>query len=406
MEDQTPPTSPDGSIKDSTPERFQIPYSDDWSGDDDDVPQEDGDDVPQEDDDDVPQEDGDDVPQEDDDDVPQEDDEDDVPQEDDDDVRQEDDDDVPQENDDDVPQEDDDNVRQEDDDDVPQEDDDDVPQEDKDYDDDNHIPHNDHDVQHDDDDQILQDNVIDDDLVIVKVEEIEGDEEYIRTEGHPTEDYSTTDISQASGVPAITNSSSAILSPSTANLSVSLNFLLYLQISLNSSPLKYAFMASHTGSRLFGSKLDQIIKDATGGTSPLSPRLILVALLLDGSFGLFGLFHRLTAPTSFSQQHQSPQARQEKKAVPFRPTPSWRPRYSPGRSSRPGLEDPPQHDSDKTPTHLPGWVAVFSFFQGRLHLRSRGCMGQGSCILGIQDRVRFHDPGIVSSNPDLPEIPL
>ncbi|XP_077107151.1 uncharacterized protein LOC143764919 [Ranitomeya variabilis] len=155
MDDHPPPTSPDGSIKDSTPERFQIPYSDDWPGDDDDVPQEDDDDVPQEDDDDVPQEDDDDVPQEDDDDVPQE-----------------------------------------GDDDVPQEDDDGVPQEDKDYDDANHIPHNDHDVQHDDDDQILQDNVIDD-LVIVKVEDIEGDEEYIRTEGHHTEDYSTTDISQA-----------------------------------------------------------------------------------------------------------------------------------------------------------------------------------------------------------------
>ncbi|XP_073444503.1 uncharacterized protein [Dendrobates tinctorius] len=40
MEDHTPPTSPDGSINSSTPERYQRPYSDHWPGEEeDDVPQ-------------------------------------------------------------------------------------------------------------------------------------------------------------------------------------------------------------------------------------------------------------------------------------------------------------------------------------------------------------------------------
>ncbi|CAJ0967241.1 unnamed protein product [Ranitomeya imitator] len=102
------------------------------------------------------------------------------------------------------------------------------------------------------------------------------------------------------------------------------------------------------GSRLFGSQLDQIIKDATGGTSSLLPQAKPRRPPPRRQFRSFRPFRRFAASNSFSQQQQRPQARQEKKAVSFRPTPSWRPRYSQG----PGLEDPLPHDSrqDSSPT--------------------------------------------------------
>ncbi|CAJ0950959.1 unnamed protein product, partial [Ranitomeya imitator] len=89
------------------------------------------------------------------------------------------------------------------------------------------------------------------------------------------------------------------------------------------------------GSRLFGSQLDQIIKDATGGTSSLLPQAKPRRPPPRRQFRSFQPFRRFAASNSFSQQQQRPQARQEKKAVSFRPTPSWRPRFSQGRSSRP-----------------------------------------------------------------------
>ncbi|CAJ0934918.1 unnamed protein product [Ranitomeya imitator] len=89
------------------------------------------------------------------------------------------------------------------------------------------------------------------------------------------------------------------------------------------------------GSRLFGSQLDQIIKDATGGTSSLLPQAKPRRPPPRRQFRSFRPFRRFAASNAFSQQQQRPQARQEKKAVSFRPTPSWRPRYSQGRSSRP-----------------------------------------------------------------------
>ncbi|CAJ0967031.1 unnamed protein product [Ranitomeya imitator] len=89
------------------------------------------------------------------------------------------------------------------------------------------------------------------------------------------------------------------------------------------------------GSRLFGSQLDQIIKDATGGTSSLLPQAKPRRPPPRRQFRSFRPFRRFAASNSFSQQQQRPQARQEKKAVSFRPTPSWRPRFSQGRSSRP-----------------------------------------------------------------------
>ncbi|KAM4031045.1 uncharacterized protein ACNLHF_018613 isoform 1-T2 [Anomaloglossus baeobatrachus] len=127
MEDQTPPTSPDGSIKRITPERCQSPNLEDWSEEDkvDNV------------------------------------------------VKEELDDDVPQKN-------------------------DHIPKDDA-----NVLQYDDHVLQSDDsdandpqdDDHVLQDSEIDD-LVIVKVEEIESDEGSGRSEGHHMEDYST-DSSQA-----------------------------------------------------------------------------------------------------------------------------------------------------------------------------------------------------------------
>ncbi|CAJ0919414.1 unnamed protein product [Ranitomeya imitator] len=82
------------------------------------------------------------------------------------------------------------------------------------------------------------------------------------------------------------------------------------------------------GSRLFGSQLDQIIKDATGGTSSLLPQAKPRRPPPRRQFRSFRPFRRFAASSSFSQQQQRPQARQEKKAVSFRPTPSWRPRFS------------------------------------------------------------------------------
>ncbi|CAJ0925813.1 unnamed protein product [Ranitomeya imitator] len=82
------------------------------------------------------------------------------------------------------------------------------------------------------------------------------------------------------------------------------------------------------GSRLFGSQLDQIIKDATGGTSSLLPQAKPRRPPPRRQFRPFRPFRRFAASNSFSQQQQRPQARQEKKAVSFRPTPSWRPRFS------------------------------------------------------------------------------
>ncbi|CAJ0935493.1 unnamed protein product [Ranitomeya imitator] len=112
------------------------------------------------------------------------------------------------------------------------------------------------------------------------------------------------------------------------------------------------------GSRLFGSQLDQIIKDATGGTSSFLPQAKPRRPPPRRQFRSFRPFRRFAASNSFSQQQQRPQARQEKKAVSFRPTPSWRPRFSQG----PGLEDPPRHDSrqDSSPTpRLGGRLLLF-----------------------------------------------
>ncbi|CAJ0920785.1 unnamed protein product [Ranitomeya imitator] len=112
------------------------------------------------------------------------------------------------------------------------------------------------------------------------------------------------------------------------------------------------------GSRLFGSQLDQIIKDATGGTSSLLPQAKPSRPPPRRQFRSFRPFRRFAASNSFSQQQQRPQARQERKAVSFRPTPSWRPRFPQG----PGLEDPPRHDSqqDSSPTSsLGGRLLLF-----------------------------------------------
>ncbi|CAJ0928014.1 unnamed protein product [Ranitomeya imitator] len=112
------------------------------------------------------------------------------------------------------------------------------------------------------------------------------------------------------------------------------------------------------GSRLFGSQLDQIIKDATGGTSSPLPQAKPRRPPPRRQFRSFRPFRRFAASNSLSQQQQRPQARQEKKAVSFRPTPSWRPRFSQG----PGLEDPPRHDSrqDSSPTpRLGGRLLLF-----------------------------------------------
>ncbi|XP_075207835.1 uncharacterized protein LOC142312732 [Anomaloglossus baeobatrachus] len=176
MEDQTPPTSPDGSIKRITPERCQSPNSEDWSEKEDDqhndadyVPQDEedeDDDVPQDEEDDVSQGDDDHLPRNDDDVQHDKDDATDLPQDEEDDY-------------DDVPQD-----EEADNDDVPQDEEaEDGPQDEDDNDD----------VSQDDMSQ-GDDNEIDD-LVIVKVEDTEGDEGYIRSEGHHMEDYST-DVSQ------------------------------------------------------------------------------------------------------------------------------------------------------------------------------------------------------------------
>ncbi|XP_073410563.1 uncharacterized protein [Dendrobates tinctorius] len=86
------------------------------------------------------------------------------------------------------------------------------------------------------------------------------------------------------------------------------------------------------GVRLFGSQLDQIIKDATGGTSsllPSKPRRPPPRR----QFRPCRTFRRFNTAENPSNQ-QRPQARQERKKVSFRPTPSWRSHSSQGRPSR------------------------------------------------------------------------